>query len=1024
MKDGRMSRLLACALAAFAWTPALAQLPVTQLTSIYPCGGKAGTAVEVTLGGNDLEDVEKLLFSHPGITAAVKMSTPTEFEKTPKPVANQFTVTIAGDVPPSVYEATCIGRFGVSNPRSFVVGTHSELTDAAGNNDPAKPLELPVGSTVSGRVEQNAYDYFKLTLKQGERVIIDCAAERLDSRLDATLVVLNPEGREITRLRDTIGQDPVLDFTAPAEGAYTLKLYDAVYGGGGEHFYRLTVGAAPFVDFIFPPSGPAGSNNAYTIYGRNLSGGQPADGLSIGGVPLQKVQVNVQLPGDDAGRCQLAVYGALDPRRAWQDGIEFRLPTPQGAANPVTVYVAKAASVSAEQEPNDEPAQATKVTLPCELAGQFYPQRDIDWIQFNAKKGETYWIEVISHQLGLDSDPAFALFRVTKNDKGEEQASEISQADDLQERQQRQPRDFETSSDDPSFKFAVPEDGTYRLVVRDQFGDSRQDPSFVYRLAIRSAEPDFRLLAYPDKPAQGQRDQNQTRLESLTVRKGGATSMTVIVNRRDEFTGEIAVSIEGLPEGVTCPGAVIGGEVRQAALVISATEGVGPWSGPIKVVGRAKIGEREVVREARYALVVWGTQNRQNQPPEFKLTKAMQLGIIDKDVEPALVQIGEDKVWETSLGGNLEIPITVTRRGDFKENIKLTADGLPDQIKPKEINLAGDAATGKFELQLNQQNIKPGAYTFFMRGETKRKYVRNPDAIPAVEAEQKEITDLLAQLNDAVKTATAAKDAATKAAQDMATAAKTAEQKKTEAANDAKAKTDAAKAAAEKVAPAKEAAAKDAANQGLADSAKAAETASAEAAAAQKKAEEDLATADKVLVDAQAAAKTAEEARVAAEAALKAAQDKVNQGNQFKQQLDNRANQVKQANQPKDTNFALVSTPIKLRIHPHPFNFTATAPTAPIKQGEKQELPAKVERLYGFAEQVELFFQPPQGVQGLAAQQVNLNKDQADGKLEVTAAANATPGTHACMVRCRGRFNNVQVETTATVMVAVEEVRK
>jgi hypothetical protein len=153
---------------------------------------------------------------------------------------------------------------------------------------------------------------------------------------------------------------------------------------------------------------------------------------------------------------------------------------------------------------------------------------------------------------------------------------------------------------------------------------------------------------------------------------------------------------------------------------------------------------------------------------------------------------------------------------------------------------------------------------------------------------------------------------------------------------------------------------------------------------------------------------------------LKAAQDKVTQGNQFKQQLDQRVNQVKQANQPKDTNFALVSTPIKLRIHPHPFNFTATNPPAAVKQGQKQELPVKLERLYGFAEQVELNFMPPQGVQGLSAQNVNLNKDQADGKLEVAAADNATVGQHACTIRCRGRFNNVQVETTATVTITVE----
>ena len=32
--------------------------------------------------------------------------------------------------------------------------------------------------------------------------------------------------------------------------------------------------------------------------------------------------------------------------------------------------------------------------------------------------------------------------------------------------------------------------------------------------------------------------------------------------------------------------------------------------------------------------------------------------------------------------------------------------------------------------------LKPGTYTFYMRGDTKRKYIRNPEAIPAVEAEQ------------------------------------------------------------------------------------------------------------------------------------------------------------------------------------------------------------------------------------------------------------------------------------------------
>ena len=1018
MKHGSFVGIFVCACAA--WTSAaLAQLPVTQLTSVFPPGGKPGTTVEVTLSGNDLEDVDKLVFSHGGITGAPKMSMPTEFEPTPKPLAGQFTVQIAADVPPGTYEVSAIGRFGMSNPRTFVVGTLNEVLDAGGNNAPEKALDLPVGSTLSGRVDANQYDFLRLPLKAGERVLIDCWAQRMDSRMDPTMVLLNPAGREITRVRDTVGADPVLDFTAPAEGPYLLKVYDAVYAGGPEYFYRLTVAAAPFVDFVFPPSGPAGSNNAYTIYGRNLPGGQPAEGLTIGGVPLQKVQVNIALPGDEAGKTQLALGMLAPPRRAWQDGIEFRLPTPQGPANPVTVYVARANPV-VEQEPNNEGAAAQKITLPCEYQGQFYPQRDIDWVQFDAKKGETYWIECISHQMGLDADPYFALFRVTKNDKGEEQLSDIAQVDEAQERNQRIGSEFDTTSDDPSYKFAVPEDGTYRLMVRDQFGDGRNDPSFVYRLVIKPAEPDFRLLAYADTPAGPQRDQNQTRLASAVVRKGGSTVIEVIVNRRDEFDGDITIGVEGLPAGLTCPGAIISGGVDKAVLVITAAEGAGAWAGPIKIVGRGKMGDREIVREARYAAVVWGTQNRQQQPAEFRLTKTMQLGVIDKDTEPALVQIGEDKVWETSLGGNVEIPITVTRRGEFKENLKLVAAGLPNEIRPKEVNLDGNTNAGKFELQLNQGNIKPGTYTFYMRGETKRNYVRNPEAIPAAEAEQKRITDMFAMLTELAKTATTTKDQATKTAQETAAAAKTAEQKKTEAANNAKAKADAAKQAADKLTQAKEAAAKDAANQALADAAKVAETAATEAAAAQKKAEEELAVADKALADAQAAAKTAEEARVAAEAALKVANDKVTQANQVKQQIDQRVNQIKQANQPKDVQFAIASTPIKLKIVGSPIALTVNNPPAAVKQTEKIELPVTINRLYNFAEQVELTLQPPQGVQGLSIQQVNVPNGQTEGKLEINAAQNATPGQHACVVKAKGRFNNVQVETTAPVTITVE----
>ena len=41
-----------------------AQLPITQLTTIYPAGGQQGTEVEVQVAGGDQDSLGKMVFSH------------------------------------------------------------------------------------------------------------------------------------------------------------------------------------------------------------------------------------------------------------------------------------------------------------------------------------------------------------------------------------------------------------------------------------------------------------------------------------------------------------------------------------------------------------------------------------------------------------------------------------------------------------------------------------------------------------------------------------------------------------------------------------------------------------------------------------------------------------------------------------------------------------------------------------------------------------------------------------------------
>lgn len=108
---------------------------MTQLFAVSPCGGRQGTTVDLTISsGANLEGVKSLYFSHPGITAAPKMAPPPLAELPATPIANQFTVTIAADVPVGIYDIRAVGMFGISNPRSFVVGNQPEVKEQSGNN--------------------------------------------------------------------------------------------------------------------------------------------------------------------------------------------------------------------------------------------------------------------------------------------------------------------------------------------------------------------------------------------------------------------------------------------------------------------------------------------------------------------------------------------------------------------------------------------------------------------------------------------------------------------------------------------------------------------------------------------------------------------------------------------------------------------------------------------------------------------------------------------------------------------------
>jgi len=886
-------------LALLAASPSFGQLSMPQLSSVYPPGGKQGTDVEVTIAGTNLVDVSQLLFSHDGLTAKQKSLPTDEVFPEPRPVANQFTVSIAASVPPGIYEVRTVGRYGVSNPLSFQVGVLTEVLDDNTNKSFDKARMLELGSFATGRVDAGGRDYWKIALKKDQRVLIECMGERIDSAVDGTLTLYDAAGQEVARSRDLIGYDPLIDFTAPLDGEYVVAIYDFVFSGGADYVYRLAVHNRPHIDFIFPPSGVPGSNNEYTIYGRNLPGGKPVANLTVEGAPLEQLTAKIQIPAEP----ETEIAGRLAPHASGlYQSVLYRVDSPEGASNGAAVAIAEAPIV-VESADNDDPASSQMVTVPCEFVGQFYPRKDVDWLQFEAKKDEVFNIEVYSHRLGLDVDPYIVVQKVTKNAEGVEQVADIADSDDPPTRATKIGTDFDVTTDDPSYRLTVKEDAVYRIMVRDQFGASQADPRNVYRVAITKEAADFALVAAPAqvRPANA----NIALPSSLSVRRGAVAVLDVNVIRFGGYKGEVTISAEGMPAGVTCSGVASSGANETVALVFSATEDAAPWVGPIKVFGTAKVGDADVRRRACGGTMTKGTSNRTVDLPVFRLTRNVVLAVVDKESVPVQVTVGDGATIETARGAKLELPATVVRRDEFKTAFKLTAVGLPAELKPKVLDVPAEG-DGKVEIELTNAKLAPGLYSFILRGDVKFKYSPNPDAIAAAEAEQKRLDELVKALTEKAKTDEAAKKTLT-------------------AATAAKKKADAAVAA------------------------------------------------------------------------------------------------VKKANAQKDLTYWSISTPILLRVADSPIQLSATAVT--VKQGEKVEIPVTVERLFGFEDQVDVTVVLPGGVAGLTGK-LTVPKDQTEGKLEITAAANATVGDHEITLRGATKYNNVPANTDAAVKIKVEAAEK
>jgi hypothetical protein len=663
------------------------QLPKAKLITVFPCGTRQGTAVNVEVYGDDLQNVTQLAFSHPGITA----------ERLPdengKPL--RFKVNVAAEVPLGYYDARLVTRLGVTNPRTFAVGELPEVVEQEPNNLQTQAMRIELGTVINGRsLPSEDVDLFVFSAKAGQRVLIECRGKRLDSNLDGFLWLFDSAGHQLASNQDDPSRsektDPLIDVTIPADGDYFVKIADFVYNGGNYCFYRLTVSTLPLIDFILPTGGKPGETREITLFGRNLPDGEKTD-LLIGGRPLEKITRPFAFPPEAANTLPLTQFEAVRPYASWLNGAAVSVASASGRSNSKLILASNIPEVL-EQEPNGSPAEAQRLTAPVAVSGQFSPAKDADYFTFAAKKGEVYSIEVFAQRIGSPADPDMEVF----NAKGAVMANPQDIGESIGQLR------FSTRSQDLNYDLTVPEDGDYSFRIEHLYGQVQGGPQFVYRMELTQRVGDFHIVCQPIA---------ENRRDGHVIRQGGRERIDILVWRLGGHNAPITVTADHLPPGVTCEPLVIAPTMKSGTLILTAAADAPIGEGEINVVAKSQVAGAEVERVARGGVVVTDSVNT---PCVSRVTRGIVLAV--RENSPFRVTATAEKTT-LKQGEPLVIACHVDRRPEVSIDIVLNGRGftLPPGIDIPLTKIAAGQTDGK--LSLATDKVVPATYSIAINGE-------------------------------------------------------------------------------------------------------------------------------------------------------------------------------------------------------------------------------------------------------------------------------------------------------------------
>ncbi|MCI0461850.1 MAG: PPC domain-containing protein [Gemmataceae bacterium] len=584
-----------------------------MVTHTTPVAVQRGTTTEVLVEGQqDFQGAYKALIEGNGISAEVFPQAPSKAPpkgkgKLPQPAlvrSVKLKLTVVPDAALGVREFRLASPLGISSIGQLVVVAEPVVKETSVNDTPTQAQGIKLPCVVAGKLEKvEDVDFYKFEARAGETLAFEVFCARLQDKIHdlqkhakPMLTLYDSEGRELAANDHFYFADPLLTYTVPKTGTYHVQVRESTYDGDQRWVYALLATNRPYASHVYPMA---------------ANPGQMIEVEPVGPAKAHAPRVKLQAPKEPGiHQVQLDVNG--------------------GKTNPVT-FLVSALPQAMEQEPNDDPAQATRITLPCGINGRIEKRRDMDHFVFAAKKGQPLRFEVKARRFGTLLNSSLHAILEVLDRKGKVLA-----------------RNDDSHGKEAALVFTPAADGDLVLRVRDL--NSKGSESAVYHVEADFDRPDFSLRCDPDKAMIG---------------PGSSAAWYVHVNRTGGFAGPVKVEVKGLPPDVTASPLTIPPTMTQGLMVLTAGPNapLGAWN--VGIVGSATVKGETLVRTGTPAQEIYFPGGGRGL-----FDVSLQTVAVTRPSDILKVEVSTTKI-DLKPGQEVKIDVTVHRRKDYDKGLSL-----------------------------------------------------------------------------------------------------------------------------------------------------------------------------------------------------------------------------------------------------------------------------------------------------------------------------------------------------------------